>query len=341
MNRNDFISGKVAKEKMINWGIVGTGHVASKFADTVYQMKDETKVYAVASRSAQRAHDFAVLHHVEVSYDQYEQMLTDPQVDAVYIAVPNHLHCAYAVAAMEAGKHVLCEKPMGMNAEQTQHMIDVAYDHNVFLMENMVPRFLPITHEVREWVNEGDIGEVRFIEGHFGIAAQGYPDSRWFNKDLGGGALLDVGIYPISYATMILGYDVEKVQTMAYIGETGVDEHHSVTLSYRGGRRLASLSASVVANSGSGIIISGEYGKIVVDGFTNAHKATLEKNFEAPVKVRVPNEINGFEYVIREVLHCLEEKDLESPRLPWVVTLENMRLLDRVRGMWGLHYPCE
>ncbi len=326
---------------MFNWGIVGTGSIAHKFAQTVYQMKDEACIYGIASRNYGKAFKFARQNHVVKAFESFERMIADPSLDAVYIAVPHPMHCEYAVAAMKAGKHVLCEKPVGMNAGQVQYMIDTAYDNNVFLMENMVTRFLPVTAKLRQWIDDGVIGEVRFIEGHYGFPAQGFPDTRWFNKALGGGALLDVGIYPLSFATMILGFDIEDIQTTAYIGEAQTDEHHVITLVYRGGRRLASLSASVVSDTGNGAIISGEYGKIMIDHFTGGEKVVLVKNFEEPQTVYLPHEVNGFEYSIREAMQCIRDGELESARLPWVITLENMRIMDRIRGMWGLKYPCE
>lgn len=326
---------------MINWGIAGTGGIAHKFANTVYNMKENTCIYGVSSRNYGNAYKFAKENHVKKAFESFDKMLEDDHIDAVYIAVPHPFHCEYAVKAMKAGKHVLCEKPVGMNAGQVQHMIDVAYDNNVLFMENMVTRFLPVTKQVCDWIDEGAIGEVRFVEGHFGFPAQGFPDSRWFNKELGGGALLDVGIYPISFATLILGFDIEDIKTAAYIGEAGTDEHHTITLVYRGGRRLASLSASVVSDTGNGAVISGEFGKIMIDHFTSSEKAVLVKNFEEPVEIEFPHEVNGFEYSIREAMKCIENGDMESARLPWVITLENMRIMDRIRGMWGLHYPCE
>ncbi|HIQ99120.1 MAG TPA: Gfo/Idh/MocA family oxidoreductase [Candidatus Scybalocola faecavium] len=326
---------------MLNWGIVGTGAIASKFADTVYKMKDDVAVYGIASRNYGKAYKFAKKHHVEKAFESYERMLEDENIQAVYIAVPHPMHCAYAVDAMKAGKHVLCEKPVGMNAGQVQHMIDVAYDHNVFLMENMVTRFLPAVAQVRQWIDDGAIGEVRLIEATYGFPAQGFPHTRWFNKDLGGGALLDVGIYPVSFATMILGFDIEDIKTSAYLGEAGTDEHNTITLVYRGGRRLAHLSSSVVADTGCGAVIAGEFGKITMDHFTNCTKVALTPNFEKTQVMEFPHEVNGFEYAIREAAACIAQKELESARLPWVVTLENMRIMDRIREIWGLHYPCE
>ncbi|MBB5265132.1 putative dehydrogenase [Catenibacillus scindens] len=326
---------------MLNWGIAGTGRIARKFAETVYRMEDTVNVYGVASRNYGKAYKFAKGSHVTKAYESYEKMLKDPAIDAVYIAVPHPMHCEYAVAAMKAGKHVLCEKPVGMNAGQIQHMIDMAYDHNVFFMENMVTRFLPAIGQVRQWIDEGAIGEVRFVDCFYGFPAQGFPDSRWFNRELGGGALLDIGIYPITLATMILGFDIEDIKTQAYIGEAQTDEHESIIFVYRGGRRIAHLSASVVSDLGCGAVISGEYGKIILDHFTKCEKVVLEKNFEAPLTVKFPHDVNGFEYVIREAESCIRRGDLESSRLPWVVTLENMRIMDRIRGMWGLRYPCE
>lgn len=326
---------------MVRWGIAGTGGVAQKFADTLYAMKDETCVYGVSSRNYGKAYKFAKDHHIEKAFESFEKMIADESIDAVYIAVPHPMHYAYAEAAMKAGKHVLCEKPMGMNARQVQGLIDVAYDHDVLLMENMITRFLPVMEQVRRWIDDGEIGEVRYIESKFGFPAQGFPDTRWFNKDLGGGALLDVGIYPLHLTTMVLGFDIEDIKTTAYIGAAGTDEHNMVTLLYRGGRRMAMLSSSVVTDIGSSTVISGEYGKITIHGFIECEKAVLQKNFEEAQEVILPHDVSGFEYSVREAVRCIEQGDMESAVLPWVVTLENMRVLDRIRNIWGLSYPCE
>lgn len=327
---------------MVRWGIAGTGTIAEVFAKAVVGMKDkEIVLQGVSSRNYGRAYKFLKKNHVKKAYESFDAMIESEEIDAVYVAVPHPWHCEYAAKALKAKKHVLCEKPMAMNAAQVQYLIDLAYDNNVFLMENMWTRFLPITKQVRTWIEDGEIGEVRMMLGNLGITAPGYPDTRWFNKDLGGGALLDVGVYPISYTTMIMGFDINDIQTCAYIGETGIDEHMNVLLKYRGGRFVSNISCSVVNDFGAGMVISGEYGKIEIDNFHHSERAVLYKNGEAPIEVNLPHEINGFEYVIRDACHCIELEEIEDPRLPWVVTLENMRIMDRLRQMWGLHYPCE
>lgn len=327
---------------MVRWGIVGAGGIAEVFAKAVTGMKDKEIVLAgIASRNYGKAYKFAKKNGVKKAYESFEAMITSDDIDAVYVAVPHPWHCEYAAAALKAKKHVLCEKPMAMNGAQVQYLIDLAYDNNVFLMENMWTRFLPITKQVRTWIEDGAIGEVRMMLANFGFTAEGYPDTRWFNKNLGGGALLDVGVYPISYTTMIMGFDIDDIQTCAYIGETGVDEHMNVLLKYRGGRFVSNISCSVVNDFGSDMIISGEYGRIEIDNFQRSERAVLYKNGEEPIEVSLLHEINGFEYVIRDVCHCIELGEIENPRLPWVVTLENMRIMDRLRQMWGLYYPCE
>lgn len=327
---------------MIRWGIVGTGMIARRFAEAVNKMEDrEITVWGAASRSYANAYRFCIEHQVPQAYENYDDMLASKDIDAVYIAVPHPWHCEYAAKAICAGKHVLCEKPMAMNSEQVQYLIDLAYDHNVFLMENMWTRFLPVTKQVRRWIEEGDIGEVRMMITNYGFIARGFPDSRWFNKELGGGALLDIGVYPISYTTMLMGFDIDEIQTCAYIGETGVDEHHNIWMRYRGGRFVSSISCSVVDEFGSDMIISGEYGKIEVDSFQKSERARLYRNGREPEEICLPHMVNGFEYSIREACHCIELGEIENPRLPWVVTLGNMKIMDDIRRKWGLRYPCE
>lgn len=327
---------------MVRWGIVGTGHISGVFAEAVAGIKDkEIVVQGIASRNYGKAYKFAKKFKVKEAYENYETMLASENIDAVYIAVPHPWHCEYAAKALKAGKHVLCEKPMAMNSGQVQYLIDLAYDNNVFLMENMWTRFLPVTKQVRQWIEDGAIGEIREILVNFGFIAPGFPDTRWFKKELGGGALLDIGVYSISYTTMLMGFDIYDIQTCAYIGEAGTDEQMNLLIKYRGGRCVSNISCSLVSEFGSDMIISGEYGRIEIDSFQKSERAVLYRNTEAPEEVVLPHEINGFEYSIKDACHCIELDEIENPRLPWVVTLENMRLMDKIRQMWGLHYPCE
>lgn len=327
---------------MIRWGIAGAGNIAAKFAGAVVGMNDKNIVMqGIASRNYGKAYKFAKANKVNKAYESYEAMLNSPEIDAVYIATPHPMHCEMAAKALQAKKHVLCEKPMAMNSRQVQYLIDLAYDNNVFLMENMWTRFLPITEQVRTWIEDGRVGEIRAILANFGFVAEGYPKTRWFHRDLGGGALLDVGIYPVSYTTMLMGFDIDEIKTCAYIGETQIDEQDNILLCYRGGRCVSNITCSVVNELGSDMIISGEYGRIEIDKFQRSERAVLYPNHEKPVEVKIPHEINGFEYSIRDACHCIEKKEIEDPRLPWVVTLENIRLMDKIREIWGLHYPCE
>lgn len=322
----------------IRWGILAPGRIAKKFAEAVRALPD-AELAAVGSRATERAAGFAAVHKVPRAYGSYAELAADPDVQAVYVASPHVGHADHACLCLEAGKAVLCEKPMGINAAAVRRMRDCARSNGRFLMEAMWTRFLPVTVGVRRWLAEGAIGEPRAAIIDFGFRCGWNPASRLLNPDLAGGGLLDVGVYTLAYAAMVFG-PAEEATGFAHLGETGVDEQAALSLSYPGGR-LASVFCSVRTSTPHTARICGTEGSIFVEHFWNAPKAILTRPGREPEILDQPHEINGFEYEIREVHRCLAAGLLESPDLPVDESLATAVTMDRLRAQWHLSFPTE
>lgn len=321
------------------WGILGCGNIAKKFA-TGLQAADGAELVAVGSRSQENADAFADQFGVPTRHASYEALAQDDNVDAIYVATPHPYHKENSILCLEAGKAVLCEKPFAVNQKDAQDMVDVARKENVFLMEAMWTRFLPITVQVRKWLADGAIGDVRMMYADFGFRAGINPDGRLFNPNLGGGGLLDVGIYPISYASMVFGGAPKTISSQAHIGETGVDEQSAMIFGYDDGA-LALLSCGVRIKTPHDAKILGTDGMITVDpSFWNGTKATLHAGGNEEV-IALPHKGNGYEYEAEEVARCVRAGKIESDVISHDETLALMGTMDTIRAQWGLKYPME
>lgn len=323
----------------IRWGIVGTGVIASLFTkDLAYA--EQAIPYAVGSRSQGSADRFASEHGIPHAYGSYEELVTDPELDAIYIATPHPYHREHALLALRAGKSVLCEKPFTINTAELEELVSYARAHKLFLMEGMWTRFLPAIAKVREWIQAGRIGEVQIVKADIGFVAPFDPESRLLKLELGGGALLDVGIYPISFASMIFGQQPVQVHSTAHIGTTGADEHFTVMLDYGAGRSAA-LHAGVRLKMAEEAIIYGTEGYIRIPSFLNAHSARLYSNAGEVEVFEDPRTSHGFNFEQDEVRRCLLAGSLESSIMPLDESLAITQLMDSIRGQWGLRYPSE
>ncbi|WP_226038091.1 Gfo/Idh/MocA family protein [Aquibacillus saliphilus] len=326
-------------EKKIKWGILGTGGIAKKFAEDLSYASNADRI-AVGSRTKNSAKEFAERYGIERAYGSYQELAEDKDVDAIYVATPHPFHKENVMACLRAGKAVLCEKPFTVRAEELEELIDFAKDKKLFLMEAMWTRFLPPIVKVREWINNGKIGEVRLVKADFGFRAPWNPEWRLLNPDLGGGALLDAGIYPVSFASMILGAKPEKITSTAHIGETGVDEEFSIIMSYPGGK-TASLNGAVRLNLTNEAYILGTEGYIHIPSFHSAKSASLYIGKEKVETFIDDRESTGYAFEAEEVGRALSEGLKESSVMPLNESLEIMKLMDEVRGQWGLKYPFE
>ena len=321
------------------WGILGTGNIASQFARGLAEL-DDAELVAVGSRTAESAETFGERFNAPRRHGSYAALASDPAVDAIYVATPHPLHHDNTIMCLEAGKAVLCEKPFAINAGQAQSMIATARERGVFLMEAMWTRFLPHMVRLRELLAEGVIGEVRMLQVDFGFRTSFNRQGRLFDPALGGGALLDVGIYPVSLASMIFGTP-ERVTGMAHLGETGVDEQSAMIFGYAGGQ-LALLSQAIRTNSPHEALLLGTNGKIRVhSSWWKATPITLSVDGKPDELIDLPAVGNGYNYEAAEVGRCLREGRTESAVMPLDETLAIIRTMDEVRAQWGLRYPGE
>jgi len=326
--------------KKIRWGILGTGSIAKKFAKGL-QILPEADLVAVGSRAANTAERFAHAFGIPHQYSSYDELANDPDVDVVYIATPHPFHMENTILSLKAGKAVLCEKPFAINAGQAQQMVNVARTKKLFLMEAMWTRFLPVIVKVREWLQQGLIGEVRMFRANLGFKADWIPKHRLFNPELGGGALLDVGVYCVSMSSMVFAKPPMKITGLAHIGQTRVDEQSALILSYDKGQ-LAVLTCAVSTNIVNDAIISGTKGSIRVGPpFYCATEATLSVDGKDEQTINMPLEGNGYNYQAQEVMQCLRTKKLESDIMSLNETLSIMKTMDEIRAQWGLKYPME
>lgn len=321
---------------MINWGIIGLGKIAHKFAKDL-SLLDGAKLHAVASRSVERSKAFADEYHVPHCYDSYEAMMDCPGLNVVYIATPHTLHYENTLLCLKNAKPVLCEKPFAMNLREAQEMVRVARDNQVFLMEAMWTRFMPTIRKVLEIIEKGEIGEVVSVKADFGFDAPFDPESRIYNPALGGGSLLDIGIYPVFLAMLILGKP-QQIKAFAKLGATGVDEDLGVIFQYANGS-VAHLHSSIIAKTKTEAFIYGTKGTIHLHPrWHEPTHLTLQRSGEAAQDFTFEYQGNGYYLEVIEVMDCLQSGKKESDLLPLDFTLDVMETLDRIRQEAGIVY---
>lgn len=329
----------MASESTLRWGILGTGNIAKQFARGLAVLPD-AELAAVGSRAQDTADAFGDEFGAARRHASYEALAADAEVDAIYVATPHSLHRENTLLCLEHGKAVLCEKPFAINAAQARDMAAAARDRGLFLMEAMWTRFIPAVVQARKWLAEGAIGEPRLVAADFGFRAGANPKGRLFNPALGGGALLDVGIYTISMASMVLGPHPDRIETTATLGETGVDEQSAFILGYGGGE-LAVLYTAVRTSTPVEARILGTDGHITIHNpFFKAEKVTLQAG-DRTEEVELPLTGNGYNYQAVEVMNCLRAGKTESETMPLDETLALMEIMDTIRSKWGLKYPME
>ena len=323
----------------IRWGILSTGAIARKFADGLAFLPD-AELTAVGSRTAEAAQAFGGKYGVPHQHASYAALASDPDVDVIYVATPHNFHYENSRLCLEHGKAVLCEKPFTLNAPEAEALIAYARQKKVFLMEAMWTRYLPAVVRLRQMVSQGAVGEVRMVTVDLGFRAEINPQGRLFNMDLAGGALLDVGCYVVSFASMLMGTP-NKVMGIADMGVTGVDEQSGILLGYPGGK-MALLLTALRVNSPREATILGTEGWIRVNTpFHVAHQLTYKHGWDKEEVIAAPFQGNGYNYEAAEVMDCLRAGMLESAVMPLDESLQIMRTLDAVRQQVGLRYPME
>src|SRR5262249_37339316 len=336
----------------VRWGILGTGYIAGLFADGLTAVEDATLV-AVGSREQASADKFADRWKAPHRHASYQALANDPDVEAIYIATPHPFHYENTLMCLTAGKHVLVEKPFALNARQAKEMIDLARKKKLFLLEAMWTRYIPAMVQVRKWIKDGEIGDVELVRANLSFMTTFNPKSRLFAPELAGGAMLDVGIYPISFAFMILGTP-KTVASTACLGKTGTDDRSSYLFGYDGGKS-ALLSSAVQLSVPVEAEIIGTKGYIKIEEpWINPRVVTLAKpavgvksslifdgNVYDKQTVNVPTMGNGYNYEAMETGNCIRAGKTESEILPLNESLSIMETMDKIRAQWGLKYPNE
>jgi predicted dehydrogenase len=322
----------------IQWGVIGPGAIARKFAAALATVEG-AELAAVASRTQSSADAFGEEFGIERRYVGYDLITADPDIDIVYIATPHPFHAAHAELCIDAGKPVLCEKPFTVNADQAREVISYAREEGVFVMEAMWTRFFPAMSHLRKVLEDGVLGEVRLIQADFGFRGTFDPTGRLFAPNLAGGALLDVGVYPISFASMVMGAPT-RVGGVCRKGRTGVDEVAAVTLMNDSGQ-IASLTTAVTLDTPQEAYVLGTKGHVKIPSpwwQPTALEITAGGSTE---RHEFPMQCNGFEYQILEAMSCLTQGRTESSVLPLDETLSIVETMDELRAQWGIIYPFE
>lgn len=323
----------------VRWGILGTGNIAQKFSTALTAMED-AKIIAVGSRSQESADAFADQFDIPTRHATYQALADDPEVELIYVATPHGLHKENTILCLKSGKGVLCEKPFALNRAQVEEMIAVAEEEQVFLMEAMWTRFIPAVQQAMSWITEGAIGDVRMVQASFGFRWDAPEGAALFDPAMGGGSLLDVGVYPITLAHMAFGGSPTVVQSIPTLGRNGVDEQAGILFGYDNGG-LAVLSSAIMTDTPYDAYIMGTKGMIKLhDSFWNASKVSIRRGGDdvEPEIHEFPLMCNGFEYEAREAQECLRSGKLQSDVMSHEITLEVIDILDGLRKEWGLEY---
>jgi predicted dehydrogenase len=324
-------------ENTFNWGIIGLGRIAHKFAQDLRHIPG-ARLHAVAARDLGRAQDFGKQYQVTHAYGTYEEILNCPDLHAVYVATPHSSHAENTVMCMQGGMPVLCEKAFAVNARESAEMIAASRKHGTFLMEAFWTRFIPSTQYALDEIAKGSIGEIVGLKADFGFKPVFDPSSRLFDPQLAGGALLDIGVYPLFLALLLLGKP-EEIMAKAYLGPTGVDEDTAFILRHQRGV-LSHLHASIRMGTKTEAYIYGNEGTILLHSrFHEPCKVSILKEGQRPEVVQFDSPGFGYHYEASEAMRCIRLGLKESLSLPLVFSQTMMEVLDEIRRHIGLVYP--
>lgn len=315
----------------MRWGIIGPGSLLQRISNSFNLENDGPEIYAIASRSPERAKNAAQKYGAAMFYDSYEALVKDPQVEIVYVSTVSTTHMKCAILALEAGKPVLCEKPFASNAAEARRMVDCARANGVFLMEAMWTRYIPAVIQAKKWIDEGRIGKLRQIYADFSYCAK--PDSRSYDLSAGGSSLLDVGIYGISLSCYMAGTPVKKIRALAdFKGD--VDDSCAILLGFDGDV-IASITGGFCVQSNQEAWFLGDKGSICLPSkFWKATQALLTANTGEQLLYKHVPKAEGFEYELAEVERCVRQGLLESPLMPLDESVSIMELMDSIQQVW-------
>ncbi len=319
-------------------GVLGTGRIAHNVAPAMVALP-EIECYAAASRTPGKAAQFAEKFGFQKVYTSYEAMLSDPEVELVYVATPHSHHFEHMMLCLEYGKNVICEKAFTMNASQARKVAETAREKGLYVAEAIWTRYMPSRQIIQEVLDSGVIGKVNTLTANLSYVIDG--KARITDPALAGGALLDIGVYGINFALMHFGEDLDRVESSVQLTDTGVDAMETITIFYKDGR-MAVLTHSIYCRSDRKGILHGDKGYIVVENINNPQSVSVydtEDNLLA--RYGVPKQVNGYEYEFAEAVRCIEEGKLESDSMPMDETVKVMEFMDSLRKQWGVVYPQE
>ncbi|NDV95347.1 gfo/Idh/MocA family oxidoreductase [Dysgonomonas sp. 521] len=319
-------------------GIIGTGWIAGMLAKTIKGMEN-VEAYAVASRRQDTADAFAREWGITRAYGSYEAMLDDEQVELVYIATPHSLHYENAIQCILKGKPVLCEKAFTVNAWQAEEVLNLAKEKNVFITEAIWTRYMPLSQKINEILASGVIGYPMMLSANLGYPIADKERSK--EPSLAGGTLLDLGVYPVNFASMVFGTEVENIVSSCTKMLTGVDAQNSITITFKSGQ-MAVLHSSMYVKTDRQGVISGREGHLIVENINNPQSITVvNNNYETVARYDCPPQITGYEYQVYACMEALRNGWLESPYMPHAETVRIMRMMDDLRKEWGVRYPFD
>jgi predicted dehydrogenase len=320
----------------INWGIIGLGNIATLFASDL-QLSKNAVLYGVASRNIEKARKFSATFNSVKYFDSYEELAKTPEIDVIYIATPHAFHFENTMMCLKNNKAVLCEKPLGIDSYEVKTMLNEAKSKKLFLMEGIWTRFIPTTVKLIELLKDDAIGDLLFIRADFGFKADLDLEGRIYNKKLGGGSLLDIGIYPIYLSLLTLGFPID-IKAMARMTQTEVDSYCAILFDYENSSK-AFLESTIEADTPTEAYIYGSKGHIKMhSSFHHSQKISLYQNRQLKEVFDLVYQGNGYLNEIEEVNSCLKRKELESNKLPQSVSLNLITLIDRIKDEIGLSY---
>ena len=320
------------------WGIIGLGKIANKFAADL-QYSETAQLYGVASQDLNKAKKFSTKYNAQKYYGSYQALANAPEIDIIYVATPHVFHFENTMMCLKQNKAVLCEKPMGMNAKEVRLMIEEASTRNLFLMEGLWTRFIPATEKLIELLAQNVIGQVTSLQADFGFKGDSNPENRIFNKNLGGGSLLDIGIYPIYLGLLVLGIPTDITAT-AQLTETGVDRFCAMEFHYDNGAK-ANLESTIVADTPTEAFLHGTTGTLKLHRqFHHTEKITHTHNDEVTI-LDIKYKGNGYIHEIEKVNSCFLNRDIESSKLPLQMSLDLSVVMGTIKNKIGLKYDSQ
>ena len=321
----------------MNIGILGAGNIAQKMAETVNNM-DDAVLYAVASRSTDKAKKFADKFGALKFYGSYEELANDSKIDLIYVATPHSHHYEHMLLCLNAGRNVLCEKAFTANAKQAAELISLAERKGLYLGEAIWTRYLPMRFKLDEIIASGVIGEISTLTANLGYSIAHVE--RMQKPELAGGALLDLGVYPINFALMAFGNDIAEISSTCVKNEYGVDIHNTIVFNYRNGR-TAILHSNMNSETDKRGMIYGSNGRIEFENINNCEGIVVTLNDGTVTRYETPCQITGFEYQVISSVEAIRQGKTECSEMPHSEILRVMKIMDDLRAEWGIVYPFE